>query len=136
MAKDFELQIDMAKLDRAIREYPGTMDQWVRGITQDVVNDVKLSFGSGPPGRTYQRGSRTHTASSPNYPPNVDKGALRASIRWIKIGEHHYRVVDGVVYGIELEDGRPGRMLARPFMQPAIRRKRRAFQRGEGLDLE
>ena len=136
MAKDFELQIDMAKLDRAIREYPGTMSQWLWGITQDVVNDVKLSFGSGPPGRTYQRGSRTHTASSPNYPPNVDEGALRASIRGRRVEFLHYRVYDGVVYGKALEDGVPGRMLARPFMQPAIRRKRRAFQRGEGLDLE
>lgn len=136
MAKNVDVTLDMTKLNRAIREYPGTLDAWLRSIAEDVSNEAKLSFNTGPGGRTYKRGRRVHVASSPNYPPNVDTGTLRASIRVMKRGVHHYRVMDGVEYGIWLEDGVPGRMLPRPFLGPAIRTKRRAFQRGEGLHLD
>lgn len=136
MGRHVDVTLDLTKLNAAIRQYPGRLDAWLRSIAIDVANEAKLSFNTGPGGRTYRRGRKLHIASSPNYPPNVDTGTLRASIRMTKMGPNHYRVQDGVDYGIWLEDGVPGRMQPRPFLQPAIRTKKRAFQKGEGLDLE
>jgi hypothetical protein len=95
------------------------VDQWLRGVAEEMKNDIVLSFGTSPAGRTYQRGRRTHVASQPGFPPNVDLGALRASMHVEPAGKLSYHIADGVEYGIDLEDGRE-RIAPRPFVQPVF----------------
>jgi len=90
------------------------------GVAEEIRNDVVLSFNTGPRGREYARGNgKVHYASSPNNPPNVDTGILRASIRVIKKGKLVFWVADGVNYGFPLEMGTRG-IAPRPFMRPAF----------------
>ena len=111
-------------LDILINNSPQHLDQWIRAVGQEMVGDVKLSFGTGPAGESYTHRSVTHVASSPGYPPNVDTGALRASLRVDKVGELSYRLQDGVLYGYHLEVGTP-RMKKRPFILPVVEKWRK-----------
>lgn len=128
MADGMEVRLDVRELERIISQNAGHLDQWLREHAEEMVSDVKLSFGTGPSGRTYQRGNRVHVASAVPGPPAVDTGLLRASIRQERVGELHYRVVDGVEYGIYLEEGTEA-MGARPFMAPAMDERRRVILR-------
>jgi len=123
-----EIEIDTTVLDQLIASMPGRIDTWGRGIAESIVNDIKLIFNTSPPGRTYVRGSVTHTASSPGYAPNVDTGALRASMRWEKQRAGVWHVMDGVEYGYWLEDG-TSRMQPRPFVQPVFAKWRQQVER-------
>ena len=71
------------------------------------------------PGITYELSSptRTHTASRPGDPPNVDKSNLVASIDWFEQKANVMIIHDGQPYGIELEQG-TSQVAARPFMRP------------------
>lgn len=110
-------------LDLMINNGPEHLDQWVRAVGQEILGEVKLSFGSSPHGERYTRRGVTHIASQPNYPPNVDTGALRASLRVEKMGELHYQLQDGVKYGVYLELGTP-RMKKRPYILPVFEKWR------------
>lgn len=112
-------RLETVRLDQLIARGSGDLDAYLRGVAQEIVNEIVLSFGSSPPGRTYDN----HTASQPGYPPNVDTGALRASIRWAKTGRLEYTIFDGVPYGVLLEFGTP-RVRARPFVRPVFERWR------------
>lgn len=112
--------LDTSGMDKIIRETPARADAWLRSVAMRALNDMVLSFGTGGVGRTYQRGKRTHQASAPGGPPNVDLGTLRASLRWRRLRELEYVIEDGVEYGIYLEDGTE-RMGARPWMGPVMR---------------
>jgi len=118
-----EIRLDTRMLDALIASLPGNLDEWLAGEAQEIVNDVVLSFNTSPAGRSYTRGSVTHVASQVGNPPNVDLETLRASIRWEKVSHLHFQVMDGVEYGIALEDGTE-RMGARPFMAPAVDARR------------
>lgn len=111
--------IDTTGLDRILRELPAELERWLDGEAEAIVTDVKMSMGTSPAGRSYERGGVTHVASMPNFPPNVDTGTLRASIRWENDGRLQRLVMDGVEYGIYLEDGTE-RIAPRPFMAPAF----------------
>jgi len=118
MADNYEL--DTSGLDKLIRDVPGAFDAFGRSAAESITNEIKLSFNSGPAGRSYQRGSVTHVASSPGSPPNIDTGALVGSMHWETIAELTYHVMDGVEYGYDLEEG-TSKILPRPFVQPVFR---------------
>jgi len=113
------VRIDTRKLDQIIAQQPGKVQRWGDGFAESIVTHIKLSFGTSPPGEVYTRGGVTHVASQPNYPPNVDTGTLRASMRQERVGQFVWRVMDGTEYGIQLEYGRED-MSPRPFVVPAF----------------
>lgn len=123
-----EVKVDVSGLDRILRTEPGKVEQWLDSVAEDIVTEIKLSFGTSPPGRTHTRGSVTHVASQPGYPPNVDIGTLKASIRWEPKGKLERWVMDGVGYGVYLEDGTE-RIDPRPFMRPAFDKARQRIER-------
>lgn len=123
----------MARLDTGgirdiLRTHPGRVNRLMDAAAEAIVTDMKTSMNTSPPGRQYKRRTRTHTASVAGYPPNVDTGALRASLRATKQGDTVRIISDGVTYGIYLETG-TRHMAARPFMSPAFERLRRNWPR-------
>jgi hypothetical protein len=122
MASEMQVTVNTQGLQKALREDPKKVKRWLNGFTEDLVGGIKLSFNTSPPGRVYRRGkTKTHTASSPGFPPNVDMGALRESIYWEETGAMETTVYVGVEYGEYLEDGaEDAGIAARPFMGPAF----------------
>jgi HK97 gp10 family phage protein len=116
------VKVNKKKLEQIIRTSPDQFDTALRELAVEGVNLIVLSFGSSPPGATYGG----HVASQAGYPPNVDTGALRASIRFERKAKHEYWIMDGVVYGYHLESG-TSKMAARPFMRPAFEQLRKMF---------
>lgn len=110
---------DFTVLDRIVAQFPGEADAWLRGVAQTMTNEIMLSFNTSPPGRVYRRGKKIHVASTSGNPPNVDTGALRASMKWRKMGNLHYEISDGVEYGVYLEYGTE-KMGHRPFVRPVF----------------
>lgn len=107
------------KLRDIIKNHPARAEAWLSGVAEEMVSDMKLSMGTSPKGRAYKRKRVTHIASVAGYPPNVDTGALRASIKWERAGTLTRRISDGVAYGIHLEQGGQN-MAPRPFMGPVF----------------
>lgn len=119
MAKDAEIKVDVSGLEKLLQEEPHKVEAWLSSLAESIVTDVKLSFGTSPSGASYTRGGTTHVASQPGYPPNVDIGTLMNTIRQEKTGTLEYQVMDGVEYGLYLEDGTE-HIDPRPFMRPAF----------------
>jgi hypothetical protein len=117
---------DFREIDRLISQKPTELDDWLAGLAERMNNDIKLSFGSGPGGRQYIRGAVVHVASKKGSPPNVDTGALRASMRVERKGKLSYQIVDGVNYGVFLELGTE-RMGHRPFVAPVFEEWRKRW---------
>jgi hypothetical protein len=136
MAADFKVEVDLRKLSALIQQEPQKSERWLAGFAEDMVTDIKTSFGTSPPGRTHTRGGVTHVASLPGYPPNIDTGALIGSIRQVEAGKLTRRIEDGVEYGRELEEGIG--MEPRPFMDPAFDRARKRIEQdaADNLGLE
>lgn len=80
------------------------------------VKSIQKSSGSG---RTYKRGSRSHTASAPGEFPNTDTGALVNSGRWEVVSPLKVTWGFFIKYAKWLELG-TSRMLSRPFMRPTF----------------
>ena len=116
---DYQVRIDTRKMQQIIRNEPERVDRWLRGVANEMLSDIVLSFNTSPAGRTYTRGETTHIASQPGYPPNIDKGALEASMGVRRLKQLRYEIHDGVEYGIHLELGTE-RMAARPFVGPVF----------------
>ncbi|GIL09276.1 MAG: hypothetical protein BroJett033_7870 [Chloroflexota bacterium] len=116
---DGRIDLDLSGLDRVLALEPQRVAAWLDGVAEAIVTEIVLSFGTSPPGRTHTRGSVAHVASQPGYPPNVDTAALRASIRWEPTGPLERTIMDGVEYGVYLEDGTED-ILPRPFMGPVF----------------
>jgi HK97 gp10 family phage protein len=104
--------VDTTKLRQLIATQPQRVSDFLDAEAEDMVNDIKLSFGTSP--------------SSPGEPPGVDTGTLRNSIGWVAQGAEARRIQDGVEYGVYLEFGTEN-MRPRPFMGPAFERKRQNF---------
>lgn len=119
---------DLKKLQDMIASLDTELDDWIAGVAHTINGEIVTSFGSGPGGETYQRGGVSHTASSPGYPPNVDTGALRASMNVQRLAPLQYRVQDGVEYGIYLEDGTTN-IAPRPFVGPVFEEWKRKIGR-------
>lgn len=109
------LRVDKRALEQLIRTNPATADDALAASALAILAEIQQSFNTSPAGRTYGR----HTASTAGHPPNVDTGALRASMRTERRGKLHYEIMDGVAYGVLLELG-TSRMAARPFMTPVM----------------
>jgi len=118
-------QLDKKKLQAMIREQPLLVDRVLGETAIGIVEDAQKSMGSSPPGASYKRGKIVHVASKAGYPPNVDTGALRASLRFRKVS-NGYRVEDGMEYGYYLEVG-TSRIKPRPFLRPAFERAKDRF---------
>lgn len=118
MAAD-NYQLDTTVLKQLIRNNPAHVSTWLAGVAEQMVNDIKLSMGSGPDGQEYIRGDKVHYASQESYPPNIDYGALVNSINWEQISTFVFHITDGVEYGLMLEDG-TSTMGPRPFVQPVF----------------
>lgn len=117
-------------LKAMIKATPNQADAFLRSAAQMMTDEIKLSFGSGPPGRTYYRGAIAHVASSPGYPPNTDIGTLINSMHWYNDGKLRYIIADGVIYGFWLETG-TANMAPRPFVNPVFE----AWRAGKLADL-
>lgn len=79
---------------------------------------IKVSMQQTPKGgRTYRRGKKMHTSSTPGSPPALDYGALFNSIKSERDGNGAIVFTDKK-YAPPLENG-TARMAARPFMRPA-----------------
>ena len=115
----FTFQINTDGMTRVIQATKTELDKLGRATSEGIINDIKLSFNTSPAGRTYTRGSITHVASVAGYPPNVDTGALRASMHWKDVGDFEWHVMDGVEYGYWLEEG-TSKMQPRPFVRPVF----------------
>lgn len=136
--RTIQIRYDNRKLRRLIQRHPQRVQQFGDIVAEAIVGDIVQSFGTSPPGRRYERGNVMHVASQPNYPPNVDTGTLRASIRWKRERRFQWRVSDGVEYGVELEYGLRENLAPRPFMTPVFddwKRRLGDFAR-RNLDLE
>lgn len=116
---DLEIRVDTEGIDRLLQQEPQKVERWLDGFVEDMVTNIKNSFGTSPPGLSYTRGSVTHVASQPGYPPNVDTGALRASIRWEKTGTAERTIMAGTEHAEYLENGAEDAGIEpRPFMGP------------------
>jgi HK97 gp10 family phage protein len=109
------IELNLTGLQELARTAPDQVDEAVKAVAFELQGDIQLSFNTSPPGRTYGK----HVASAPGYPPNVDTGTLRASIRASQVKEMVWQVTAGTDYAIPLEFGTP-RMQARPFFRPKV----------------
>ncbi len=129
--------LDTKGLQKLMQSEPEKVAKWLDAEAEHMVSDIKLSMNTSPPGRSYTRGGVTHVASQPGHPPNVDIGTLRASIRWERQGQFTRHIMDGVTYGLYLEDGTES-IAPRPFMRPAFERERGTIEQSarDNLGLE
>lgn len=116
MSKNVRIE---SKLKAIMAQNPAMVDEVLRTAGAGMLGDILLSFNTSPGGREYVRGGVVHVASVEGYPPNVDTGALRASMTVQKQGEGEYWIQDGVEYGLYLEEGTEN-MGARPFVAPVF----------------
>ena len=116
---DFVIRIDTRRMQRLIQEEPQIVDQWLRGVGNEMLGDIVLSFNTSPPGAAYDRGDNFHIASQPGYPPNIDSGTLQNSMGIRPVGHLQYEIHDGVEYGYHLEMGTEN-MAPRPFVGPVF----------------
>lgn len=116
MSKNVRIE---SKLKTIIAQNPAMVDEVLRSAGAGMLGDILLSFNTSPAGREYVRGGVVHVASVEGYPPNVDTGALRASMNVQKQKDGEYWIQDGVEYGLYLEEGTEN-MGARPFVAPVF----------------
>lgn len=122
-----KIVLDTKGLQQLKRTEPEKVARWLDLKAEDIVTDIKLSFNTSPPGQTYTRGGVSHTASQPGYPPNVDIGTLKDTIKWNRDGQFTRIIHDGVNYGILLEDGTES-IAPRPFMRPVFDKRRQTIE--------
>lgn len=116
---DVYVRIHKNDLKRLAKAAPDKADKAIRALAQEGVNIAKLSMTNSPAtGRVYQRGSKTHVASSPDYPPRPDTGTLLGSIRAESRGTAKQAIMAGTEYAYWLEFGNTRGLAPRPFMGP------------------
>jgi HK97 gp10 family phage protein len=67
---------------------------------------------------------KRHEASKPGEAPNANTHVLANNIQTIQTGRQEVRIVSDAPYSVELELG-TSKMEARPFMSPALHRKKK-----------
>ena len=115
----YEIKVDTRKMQNIIRNETERADRWLRGVANEILGDIVLSFNTSPPGWSYKRGNKAHVASQLGYPPNVDMGTLRASMGVRRLKQLAYEIHDGVEYGYHLELGTE-HIAPRPFVGPVF----------------
>jgi len=134
MTDGITFKIDTDVLQQLIQNTPENIERFLAQEAELVVNDIKLSMNTSPPGKRYGK----HTASQPGYPPNIDLSNLINAISQDSDGALRRVIYDAAGYGgywsyLELgtEDMKP-----RPSLGPAMERERQVFAqhaRAEGL---
>lgn len=118
LAKKSGVIIKFDKFPALANAAPRLLDDAVAAVAFDGERYVKQSFGTSPPGRSYNYGNVVHVASQSGYPPNVDTGKLRAGIFTRRDGQARYTISTGdTEYAVLLEYGTRN-TAARPFMTP------------------
>lgn len=113
-----QVQITDNRLPTLMAQAPAKANQLLRILANEGRNKAVMLIHESPAsGRTYQRGRRTHTASSPGNPPRTDTGALINSINVEQRGAFSQSINAGTDYAAYLEFG-TSTMEARPFMGP------------------
>ena len=101
---DFDIHIDR------IRQVEGSIsragDRFLSEIAEEMVSDIKLSYGTSP--------------SPPGSPPGVDTGNLRAGTQWWNEAPWLKIVGPQAEYGPYLEFGTRAGLEARPFIGPVF----------------
>lgn len=108
--------------DDSIRMIQGVIDSSAQNIRNHAIRSIKNSPATG---RTYKRGSVSHTASSEGNPPKSDTGRLVGTIS-ASVGELEAEIGAYAEYSSHLEFG-TRKMGARPFMFPALEQERKTF---------
>lgn len=108
--------------DDSIKMIQGVIDSSAQNIRNHAIRSIKNSPATG---RTYKRGSVSHTASSAGNPPVTDEGNLVKSIS-ASVGNLEAEIGAYEPYSSFLEFG-TRRMAARPFMFPAMEQERKTF---------
>jgi len=128
MANEFEVRITRNDLPKKKRELPGEMKKRMDALAEEGTNIAKVSMQQSPAsGRSYMRGKKMHTASSPGNPPRPDSGRLVNSMRWDRMGTNgqtqQRRIIAATEYAFYEEFGTT-KMEARPFMGPMAQQLR------------
>lgn len=119
MANKGGFRVDTRMMKRLRQQSPARHSQLLRGAATEMVGDIKLSFGTGPAGRTYQRGGVSHVASAPGHPPASDTGTLEGSMTWVEERPGYVVIHDQTDYGIHQEWGTET-IEPRPFVAPVF----------------
>ena len=114
-----EWQSDTSGFDSILRNSGRNHNAWIRAVATEMVGDIKLSYNTSPAGRKYKRGRKYHTASVAGYPPNVDRGTLRASITSRMIGEATAEISSDQEHAVYMEFGTEN-IAKRPHFRPVI----------------
>ena len=95
----------------------------INDVAMDTQNEAVRGIQRGPAnGRTYKRGTVTHTASAPGQFPMSDTGRLASNVESILATPANIRAKVGtnIIYGAYLEFG-TSKMAARPWLQRSFR---------------
>ena len=96
----------------------------INDIAMDTQNEAVRGIQRGPAsGRTYKRGTVTHTASAAGQFPMSDTGRLAANVEFEIATKSKAVAVVGtnIAYGPHLEFG-TSKMAARPWLLPSFRK--------------
>lgn len=96
----------------------------INDIAMDTQQEAVRGIQRGPAsGRTYKRGTVTHTASAPGQFPMSDTGRLAANVEFEVATKSKAVAVVGtnIAYGPHLEFG-TSKMAARPWLMPSFRK--------------
>ena len=96
-------RLDTTKLDELIRGLPARIDDFLDNTSNEIVTDIKESFGESP--------------SQAGEPPGVITGELKESVEAVKVSDMSYQVLVGAEHGLYQEFGTET-ISPRPFMTP------------------
>lgn len=120
MVATMKVKIKFDKFEQIKKVAPQKAGRALRALAYEGLAHAKLLIDQSPAdGRSYQRGGKTHVASSPGNPPRSDSGTLYNSLHVYREGAFKQILADGVEYGVYLEFGTEN-MAPRPFMGPTV----------------
>lgn len=96
----------------------------INDLAMDTQQEAVRGIQRGPAsGRTYKRGTVTHTASAPGQFPMSDTGRLASNVEFEVATKSRQVAVVGtnIEYGAHLEFG-TSKMAARPWLMPSFRK--------------
>lgn len=103
------------------------LDRECHSTAVAVEAEAKQLIQSSPAsGRVYKHGNVLHRASAPGEPPATDTGNLVNSGYTGQIEKAQYETGFTAAYAQALEFGTE-RMMARPYLRPAVEKLRKAF---------